>query len=151
LELSFSANKELAWAAVVALRHVVHPAVREAAFRLIKKGLVGRDYAIAMLDENWKPGDHETVLSWFENESDRSLRHRMQMDLRKFWERHLQPESELRMLELLYEKGPCSFCREHVVMRMIEMDALSPTLRAECAYDANQDIRELVSAPPPFE
>jgi len=151
LELSFSANKELAWAAVVALRHVVHAAVREAAFRLTSNRLVGREYAIAMLSENWEPDDHQVVLSWFDRESDRSLRHRMQIDLQKFWERHPQPKSELRMLELLYEKGPCSFCRHHVVRRMIELDELPAALRAECAYDANEDVRELVGAPPTSE
>jgi hypothetical protein len=44
----------------------------------------------------------------------------------------------------MYEKDPCSFCREHAVKRLIELDALTEQMRAECAYDANIDIRNLV-------
>jgi hypothetical protein len=44
----------------------------------------------------------------------------------------------------MYEKGPCSECRRRAVKRLVELDASTEQLRAECAYDANDDIRELV-------
>ena len=50
------------------------------------------------------------------------------------------------MLYSSYERGTCSFCREFVVKRLIELDSLSDSLRAECAYDAREEIRELVGA-----
>jgi hypothetical protein len=148
-QLVFTANEKLAYAAAVALSNVTHPSVRQTAFRLIEDRHPAREWAVAMLNENFQSNDHETVMRWFENEPDRDARHRMQMDLDKFWEQHADATSEVRMLHLLYEKGPCSFCREYDVRRLLELNALSPSQRAECAYDANEDIRELVSAPPP--
>jgi hypothetical protein len=50
------------------------------------------------------------------------------------------------MLLALYEKGPCSFCRKTAVWRLMERGALTGELRAECVWDANDEIRELVSA-----
>lgn len=97
-----------------------------------------------MLDQNWEPDDHQIVLNWFERELDRDTRHRMESGIEAFWEHHPDSASEPRMLYSLYEKGTCSFCRESVVKRLIELDSLSDSLRAECAYDASDEIRELV-------
>lgn len=144
LKLSLSSDEDLAYAAAVALAQIAHPSVRNIAFRLVDHRLVGRQVAIAMLDQNWQPNDHEVVLSWFETESDRNARHHMERDLMNLWEHHPEPASEIRMLCSIYEKGPCSFCRERVVKRLIELDSLSASMRAECAYDANEDIRHLV-------
>ena len=148
-QLVFSANEELAYSAAVALSNATHPSVRQLAFRLIEDRHPAREWAIAMLSENFEVHDHATVMRWFETEPHRDARHRMQMDLEKFWEQHADATSEVRMLHLLYEKGPCSFRREFTVSRLLELNALSPSQRAECAYDANDDIRDLVSATPP--
>lgn len=99
-----------------------------------------------MLERNWEPGDHEIVLGWFEAELDRVARHSMQDALREFWTHHPDPGGELRMLHAQYEKGTCSFCRERTVQRLIELNSLPDTLRAECAHDASSEIRELVGA-----
>ena len=48
----------------------------------------------------------------------------MEIDLRRFCERHPEPESELRILLSLYDRGPCSFCRECVAKRLIDLDSL---------------------------
>lgn len=48
-----------------------------------------------------------------------------------------------------YEASPCSICREHVVARLLEMDALPDDLRRECRWDARDDIRALVRKPAP--
>jgi hypothetical protein len=144
-DLSSSANPDLAYAAIVALPQLEHPSLREIAFRLVRNRLVGRQWAIAMLDRNWESGDHEIVMSWLEAESDRDTRHHMQSSTEEFWEHHPEPASEVRMLYLSYENGPCSFCRESVVRRLIELDALTTSLRVECAHDANDEIRKLVA------
>jgi hypothetical protein len=144
LSLSSSDNVDVAYAAAVALSSIRHPSVRAEAFRLTSNGLAGREWAITMLDQNWEPNDHEIVLNWFERELDRGRRHCMQSGIEAFWEHHPDPASEPRMLYSLYEKGTCSFCRESVVKRLIELDSLSDSLRAECAYDASDEIRELV-------
>ncbi len=146
LDLSSSVNEDLTYAAAVALAQITHPSVRQVAFRLVQNRLAGRRVAIAMIGQNWKPDDHELVLSWFESELDRDTRHHMGMNLMRFWERHPEPGIELRMLGSLYEKGPCSFCRELAVRRLIELNSLSVSMRAECADDANEQIRLLVGA-----
>jgi hypothetical protein len=101
-----------------------------------------------MLTQNWESGDHDIVLTWFEREQDRDIRHGFGLALRDCWERHPEPASEVRMLRALYEKGPCSCCREFLLRRLIELDSLPADLRAECAFDANEDVRLLVGAPP---
>jgi len=145
IELSLSEDERMGCAAADALTQITHPGIRETAFRLIRDRLPGREHAIDMLSLNIEPGDHELALSWFESESDQEARHRMQMDLKKLWEDHPKPATEVRMLHALYEHGPCSLCRRHVVERLIALDALSESMRAECAYDANEEVRALVA------
>jgi len=58
-------------------------------------------------------------------------------------------ETELPMLLAMYERGPCSSCREKTVRRLIERGALTEELRLECSFDANDDIRDLVRGSPP--
>ncbi len=148
LELATSPDDRLACAASRALTWITHPSVRALAFRLVEDRASSREDAIAMLAQNWEPGDHDIVLGWFEREQDRDMRHGFGIDLRKCWKRHPEPASEVRMLRALYEKGPCSFCREFLLSRLIELDSLPDDLRAECAFDANEDVRVLVGAPP---
>ncbi len=111
VELALSANGDLGYVAGVALARITHPSIRDAAFRLVENRLAGRSFAVEMLDRNWQPDDHGTVLGWFENEPDRQARHHMGMDLRPFWKRHPETASEPGMLCSLYENGPCSCCR----------------------------------------
>ena len=136
-ELALSEDETLGRAAADALTQITHPSIRETALRLIRDRLPGREHVIDMLSRNFESTDNDLVLSWFETESDPETRHRMQMDLKKFWKDHPQPASEVRMLHAVYETGPCSFCREFVVKRLLELDALSASMRAECAFDAN--------------
>jgi hypothetical protein len=120
--------------------------VRELAFRLVNSDVESRGEAIALLNKNFAPGDHKTILDWFEAEQDCEIRHSFGMDLRKFWKQHPDDNTEVRMQRSMYEKVPCSHCREIAVKRLIELDALTESMRAECAFDANSDIRDLVGA-----
>ncbi len=133
--------------AVRALAHNTDPAVRDLAFRLIKSDLSWRGEAIALLNKNFERGDHEIVLGWFNAEEDVEVRHSLEMDLRQFWEQHPDEKTEVRMLQSLYEKGPCFVCRERAVERLIELNALTKQMLTECACDANDDIRDLVREP----
>jgi hypothetical protein len=137
-------QERVGFAALEALSQIAHPAVRKLAFRLVDTRARWRGQAIDLLAVNFEPGDHATVLGWFEAEEDEETRHSFGIDLRKFWERHPDEESAVPMLLALYERGPCSFCREGTVSRLIKRNALPEELRMECAYDANDDIRQLV-------
>jgi len=132
--------------AVRALAHVTDPAVRQLAFRLVGSDVESRGEAVALLNKNFEPGDHEIVLGWFEAEQDIEIRHSFGTDLQEFWKQHPDEGSEVRMLKSLYENSPCSHCREFALERLIELNALTKEMRAECAYDANNDIRDLVGA-----
>jgi hypothetical protein len=144
--LSLSREEKLGCAAANTLAQITHPSVRDTAYHLNLERLPGREHAIGMLNRNLEPQDPDLALNWFENELNPETLHRLQIDLRQIWEDHPEPASEVRMLHSLYEKGPCSFCRESVVKRLIELDRLSPSMRAECALDANYDVRGLVGA-----
>jgi len=131
-------------AAAKALTLVVHPEVRALAFRLVESKATLRGWAIGLLEQNYKSGDHEIVLRWFQDEEDRVTRHHLGMGLIKFWKSHPDDKTEDPMLFSLYEKGPCSECRARAVRRLLDRGSLSDELRTECAWDANWDIRDLV-------
>ena len=132
------------FAAMQALGHIEHPVVREVALRSIAKGAKWRGESIALIAANFEPGDHRMVLRWFREEEDADTLHSLEMDLMKFWERHADEETVVEMLRVVYEKGPCSVCRRGAVRRLISRGALGEELRAECAWDSNDDIRDLV-------
>ena len=138
-------EERIGFAAVRALTHITHPSVRKLAFRLVETRSELRLEAVDLLARNYQAGDRTKVLRWFDEEQEPRVLHSYAMDMEDFWKAHPDEESEIPMLLALYEKGPCSFCREGVVRRLIELDALTGELRAECAYDANDDVRELVS------
>lgn len=147
LALARSSNDRLAHAACVAVSEVRHPEVRAFAMALIAEQSDHRSHAIEMLCHNFEDGDHALVLRWFADEADREVRHGMGMGMRELWEQRPEPSSELRMLQALYDRGTCPHCRETAVRRLIELDALSPAMRRECAFDADEDIQDLVRPP----
>jgi hypothetical protein len=143
LDLVDAGEDRVGRAAVKALACITHPAVRDLGFRLVETRARWRGEAIDLIAQNFRPGDHRIVLRWFAEEEDGETRHSLGLDLIDFWERHPDEETKLAMLLAMYEKGWCSFCRERAVRRLIELDALSEEMRAECAWDANDDIRNL--------
>jgi hypothetical protein len=130
-------------AATSALSQIVHPEVRQLAFRLVETRAKWRGEAVELLARNFKPGDHAIALRWFAAEDDLETLHSFGMDLTDLWERHPDDETEVPMLLAMFERGPCSFCREKTVRRLIERGALTEELRLECSHDANGDVRDL--------
>jgi hypothetical protein len=135
-------------AAVIALSQIAHPRVRDLSFRLIDTRAKLRGFAIRLLTQNFRAGDHAIALHWFEAEEDLEVRHDLGKDLIDLWERYPDEETEALMLGALYEQGPCSFCRGKTVQWMIKRGALTEDLRSECAWDANDDVRDLVKGAP---
>ncbi|MGH9665335.1 MAG: hypothetical protein ACRD9L_13010 [Bryobacteraceae bacterium] len=133
------------FAAMDVLANISHPGIRALAFRLVDTRAKRRGDAIDLIAQNYEPGDHQVVLQWFQDEEDCETLHSFGVDLLKFWKQHPNEETEIPMLLSLYEKGPCSFCRERTVSRLLELGALPDELRAECAWDANDEIRGLVA------
>jgi len=138
-------KRRVAFAALKALSILTHPVVRELAFRLIDSHSAYRQEAIKLLACNFHDGDHAIALSWFSAEQEPDSLHWLAHGLRDLWEAHPDEAFEVPMLLACYERGPCSFCRELVVRRLIELNALPGHLREECAWDANDDVRDLVA------
>jgi hypothetical protein len=149
LNLVNQEQERVGLAALRALSQITHPAVRQLAFRLVDTRAKWRGQAIELLARNFSLGDHVVALRWFETEQDLETLHSFGMDLKDLWERYPDEETEVPMLLALYERGPCSFCRERTVDRLIERGALTEELRLECSFDANGDIRDLVKGSPP--
>jgi hypothetical protein len=143
-ELAQSSHERVQWGALKALAQITGPAVRTLAFELVLTHAKWRSQAIDLLRENFQPGDHDIVLNWFETEDELETLHTEGRNLIAFWEKHPSEVSCTRMLCNLYEKGPCSFCRERTVELLLQRNAMSADMRAECTRDANFDIRELV-------
>jgi hypothetical protein len=145
-ELARSSNERIQWAALKALAQVTDPAIRSLAFELVRTGAEHRALATDLLSQNFQPGDHDIVVNWFETEEDIETLHREGQSLVNFWKNHPSDGLYTRMLCSLYEKGPCSFCRERAVASLLERGALPENVRAECEWDANSEIRELISS-----
>lgn len=136
-------------AALTALSQISDPTVRELAFQLVNTRAKRRGRVIELLLRNFHPGDHSVALQWFEAEDDAEARHSMGSDLIELCEMHPDKSFEAGMMRALYEQGPCSFCRGNAVRKLIELNALGNDLRTECAYDSDEDIREMVKQPSP--
>lgn len=143
LALLDSQDHRVVHCALTALEGVPHSKVRELAFRLIETHSSYRTEAIALLRANFEPGDHAIALRWFESETDPETIHGLSSDLRYLWEDHPDPTTETVMLHTSYERDYCSFNREFVVRRLLELDAVTDAMRAECPWDANDQIRDL--------
>lgn len=140
-ELAGSADDQIALEAARALSQVEDQRVRQLAFKLVDQNHASRSEAIAMLDCNFDPGDHQIALDWLQHETDAHIKHSFELDVRNLWDHHPGPTTEVPMLLALYEHGPCSKCREFIVSRLIALHALPDELREECRYDANHNIR----------
>jgi predicted nucleic acid-binding protein len=146
IQLAGSSNEQIQWAALNALAQIADPAVRTLALDLVQTKARWRELAISLLGMNFQPGDHEIVLDWFEAEEDMETLHTESIGLVAFWKANPSEKLHDRMLLDLYEKCPCSFCREGAVSLLLERNALPEHLRKECRWDANEDIRELINA-----
>lgn len=129
-----SDNAELARRSCVALRNVVHPAVRTLGIRL-------RD--IQLLERNSQPGDHAMILRWLADAVDDEDLHGIGQDALSFWKAHPDAETAAALLRMVYERMPCTQCRETAVRRMIEFGNVPSEIAEECAFDGSEEIRAL--------
>ena len=146
IKLVQSPDAQVVLLAASALEQIEHPELRELALRQIEIGSVGRESSICILVKNWEMGDQEIVLRLIEQEQDRDILHSYIRDMWKVFEVYPDEAFEVRVMRVAYERCPCNFCRINVVSRLIELDALPAAIRAECAFDSNDEIRVLVGA-----
>ena len=99
---------------------------------------------LQMLIENYKPSDEEALLAKLESIE-------IKEENEKYWHHIgcviLEHDETLpvSILMWVYDTTLCSFCRQSVVEKLIESDALPDSVRNECMWDANLELRELVT------
>jgi hypothetical protein len=134
-------NRPIAIQALRALKNIQHPSVREFALKLIGENHFAGS-AVGLLEHNLEDEDWQLI----EAVTKRSLAdidyHELQINVRDVFKSHRTKQATQSLLNL-YENGRCSFCREYVVAELHNLDALSDTIREECLYDSNMDIRAL--------
>lgn len=153
LNFTESENEKVRRGALIALRNVSDSGVRDLALRLITTRAEQRGFAIDILNKNFHPGDHVFVLEWFRSEEQPEILHSIGLGLEDFRKAHPDDAIIIPTLLALYERGPCSSCREGAVRKLILAGSLPEEIAAECAFDSNSDIRELVAGggTPPAE
>ena len=113
-------DEQVGFAAVKALSHIEHPAVRALAFRLMDTRAKWQGGAVDLLAHNFQDRDHGIILRWFQEEEDREALHSLSVHLIDLWKPYPHEETEIPMMRALYEKGPSSFCREGAGKGLLE-------------------------------
>jgi hypothetical protein len=143
-EQVFSPVERVPWLAIKALAIIAHPDVRALSLSLMDSVSEVRCRAVELLTNNFQTGDHVIVEKFAGDLQDVAEIHSLGFGVLDFYKAHPHPESEARIMLTLYEKKPCTQCREDFVDRLIALNALPDWMREECQYDANPDIRSKV-------
>ncbi|HZT40810.1 MAG TPA: hypothetical protein VFA07_01410 [Chthonomonadaceae bacterium] len=142
LGLACSADKAVVHATANVLERIRHPDIRALALELSQSSERYR-YGIQLLARNYQEGDYDLLESLLEKPLDTDNYHQLGIGARDFIEQNLTVEAERPLIQL-YENSPCSFCRQFWVRSLMALGRLPEWMRAECRYDANPDIREMV-------
>lgn len=128
-------------ATLKALSNINHTAVREFAFKLIKQErFVGR--AVELFVHNFEQDDWGIIEELSTRTLDDEDYHSLQGSVQDVFKQH-SSKSAATTLQNLFEYGPCSHCRERIIMMLRSIDALPMYIQEECLYDSNEDIRKL--------
>ncbi len=118
-----------------------HPAVRDFGLRLIRERRFS-GHAVRLLAQNFAPGDWTLIERLSAEALDDETYHSLTISVKYVFEQHPDPAAAPTLLNI-YEYGPCSFCREQILLMLKSLGTLSQTIQDECRYDSNPVIREL--------
>ncbi len=137
-QLAKSNSSKVAARSYAVLRKIKSDEVRQFALRNISKRYAGQ-LAVDLLVLNYLPGDEEIIKERAEQALWPHELHNVLMPLREIIKSH--PEIDNSLIAYLYEKQPCSFCRESVVDFMIQRNMVTDDIRLECLHDASEETR----------
>ena len=143
IDLVGGENEIISIRALSALEQVTHDEVRALFFRL-KDDADWSDRALWLLRHNYQPGDDELIIGLLERETDADKLHTMCIAVRNVIEDNCASEG-LRLLLLVYEKGPCSCCRHGCVELLRDRNAVPDWMAEECLHDAYSETRKLAA------
>jgi hypothetical protein len=129
------------WAARVLSKHSL-PGVRTCGLEALARGdLV---VALEILTRSAQVDDVDTLVAALRPGADADEEHGVCSGILDLFE-HSPEVRDPRLALHVYERTPCSLCREDAVEWMQLQRACPPWLVEECAHDANADIRELAA------
>jgi hypothetical protein len=145
VRLADSDNEEIRDRALSALKNVRHPDVRELGLRLVTTADPAlRRWSFELLNTDPQPDDHLLMEEVFDREADENALHWIGMSILKVVDRTHSIAFTDALLKV-YERGPCAFCRESVVRRLIDLGTLPHPVAEECLFDQSLDTREHAS------
>jgi len=139
---SQSDGKRVVIAALLALEQVHHPLVRAFAFEIMND-LDLRNWSTGLLIVNFEDGDYSRIGAYLDSLSNEYIVHAVALDVPRMLELHPSADA-CPVLWTLYERNPCSVCREKIVTALIDLAALPDWMAHECLHDASLDTRHLV-------
>ncbi|MHB9038436.1 MAG: hypothetical protein ACYC64_17430 [Armatimonadota bacterium] len=141
IELVDSPSLLVSKRALSALANVQHDEVRTLFDRLIRDREWAAE-AISLLETNYHAGDHLILEELLEQETDINRTHSMGLCITEVYKHNLVSECAGTLM-LVYERTPCSRCRNKSVELLQELDKLPHWIVQECVYDAAEETRQI--------
>lgn len=117
--------------------------IRDYALRYLQNSF--DHYCLIMLIKNYEPGDEEMILPMLKNieitDENEGEWHGIGCAILDSYKK-----LPVSILMWVYDTTLCSYCRKSLVEDLIELNALPDSVRDECMWDANPDLRKLVTA-----
>jgi hypothetical protein len=147
LRLARAPEESVRGAAEEALSLLDDPAVRALALEHLTAD-PPRWQAIRLLTSTYQPGDGDLLVRALERmpPAEPERLHRVGFALLSALSPEEHGEDTIAPLRWLYERSPCSFCRNQVVGLLRERGGLDEEATAECAWDCNEETRALVAS-----
>lgn len=143
IALACEDDPALAGAALNALAHVAHPAVRELALSLLPDPR-RRSLAVELLAANHLPGDAGRITALLAEDAPPRAWHWLGYAALAVFAAHASAAAVPALLSI-YERTPCSRCRSRAVALLHALDALPRWMAAECRHDAHPQTREIAA------
>lgn len=128
-------------AATAALSNFSHPEVRALALHLLTTKQAQR--GVALLRGNYRDGDYALIEAALAQPTarDEADQHWFEMEIRQLVEDKPTPAATSTLLSI-YEQGRCLLCRYSTVKLLHRLGTLPESIRHECEFDANFDLRD---------
>ena len=136
-------DKELQRAGIGALSQLQSAEVHDFAVKCLSRCLQGPLLdAVELLRKNYQPGDHEVIEQALAYAVDQNSIHGLGLDINSLSRDYPDPELA-GCLEWVYERTPCSSCREWAFELLIKRNRASYSLLQECLWDCCYDTSQL--------
>jgi hypothetical protein len=136
-------HERIARWSIQAISQFQEPSVRNLGFTLIQAHHHVGD-ALDIFIRNYQAGDDRYLADLLARAEEKDLLHAIGFGLNDIFIAHPNPTVEAIFLDL-YERGPCSLCRERFVERLLDINCLPSWMETETQYDANPNIHQTIT------